>query len=777
MKKRTGHIDKYKSLQDLKLAERMDIIWRQRVEDRDSWLLVVAPHAGNIEFFTGDIANGIAGSDYSYFVFEGLIEDEKRCFRELHVTSTNYRDPALTLLQKSAVTTISIHGAEEPKTKVTHVGGRNGRLRKQIVKALVDAEFDAEECTSGRYSAKSKTNFVNTTADNGIQLEISRGERNALAKSHARFRRYVEVVTKALIKYNDYRIRINKRAKSSQKAPSATGYSEPKKVAVRKTILTHAVEALTTARTSSAVITADFFERNWNYAVNCIRESSRPDSYTEAEEVFSGSWKSMNKSKIGKKSAKDLNVLILSGPEPLNDFGVLQELGVSPFNIWAVEADKKIYSAAIDQLRESGLPFRIYRGSLQEFFSIVPQQFDIVYFDACGPIFSREQKTIAVLRELFLNQRLAPLSVLITNFCGVTMNADQFEPWARRLGCWYAPQYDQPVSFDEDHEIKCLTYDDGSDKGAFVQHIKDNLEEYYSDFITSFITQFCAQLLPWWRIAGLSGARGHLLADSTRVEVAVRSSKAVPQKIDWDNFNIQDFGHAGLSPSSYPMFWCADFAYTKLPNGDPLKNFFYEERPFGKGPTLGQIIQVISLVRNYFEAEHNRGACSQELRDVLSKFCWFDSEIVHKEEIHANGSTRTITPRIFCDVPMPELLVDLILGQYGYPYHVNCRKQLRLKYTAKQTPMYTDVFVVDQARYFYDFVPALELIPHLPSQMQLLLRVCMDSIGQHLSDTNVDLFRFAHLACWNEAGSDESDFRKRRRIDLDARLVLDESED
>ena len=42
---------------------------------------------------------------------------------------------------------------------------------------------------------------------------------------------------------------------------------------------------------------------------------------------------------------------------------------------------------------------------------------------------------------------------------------------------------------------------------------------------------------------------------------------------------------------------------------------------------------------------------------------------------------------MFCDTPLPNLIADLLIGIYGYPYHVNLASLLRLQYTAKIRPL------------------------------------------------------------------------------------------
>lgn len=173
--------DTYKSLAELKQAEDRSS-WEQIVSPfRGRWLAVVAPHAGCIEPHTGDIAIAIARSDFSWFVFKGRRSED--CYKYLHVTSTNFRDPGLTEIQNQSKVTLSIHGAKDrsPGDKCIWVGGLNSELRRDIVLALVRAEFTVIDAIESRadekYAARSTDNFVNVTRDHGVQIEISRSLR------------------------------------------------------------------------------------------------------------------------------------------------------------------------------------------------------------------------------------------------------------------------------------------------------------------------------------------------------------------------------------------------------------------------------------------------------------------------------------------------------------------------------------------------------------------------------------------------------------------------
>ena len=67
--------------------------------------------------------------------------------------------------------------------------------------------------------------------------------------------------------------------------------------------------------------------------------------------------------------------------------------------------------------------------------------------------------------------------------------------------------------------------------------------------------------------------------------------------------------------------------------------------------------------------------------------------------------------------------------------------------------MLTDVFVFDQVRYLYDFVPSMSLFgPRLGDAHQFILRICMDAIGRHAYAACPELFRGSALASCGEAG-------------------------
>jgi hypothetical protein len=240
-------------------------------------------------------------------------------------------------------------------------------------------------------------------------------------------------------------------------------------------------------------------------------------------------WLDFRASKVSRKKAGDLRVLILCGPNPVNDTLALVKLGISPYNIWAIENDPKSFASAAEKFKQVDYRCKIHKGSLHEFFSVVPQQFDIVYFDACAPLLEGKPSTWLVIKELFTHQRLTPLSVLITNFCGATMDGNKHEDWTDRLSAWFAPRLEQPVMIDNDFSIYFSEFNEGRDKGFYRGHVEANLSEYYSEFITSFISQFANTLFPWWRVYAFKAASQRMFASRAQVAQSIKASLNAPK--------------------------------------------------------------------------------------------------------------------------------------------------------------------------------------------------------------------------------------------------------
>lgn len=501
------------------------------------------------------------------------------------------------------------------------------------------------------------------------------------------------------------------------------------------------------------MVTAEQFDRTMDYCLRFLEQHCGMSLWSSVKPVAED-WHSLHQSRVGVKKPDDLSVLFLAGPDPTEDLRAFKKAGVPLTNIWAIEGDRQAFNKAVGNLGREGVPLKVHHGSLQKFFSVVPQQFDIIYFDSCGPLFGGDPPTISVVRELFVNQRLAPLSVLITNFAEPCPNLDPAIV-TKRLAAnivqrfpQFAPGSEQTVGRPaseptpaEKNLVKwgglvgLWSYANG-DNDTWTQNLDEFVESevlpgllrHYSQFTTEFVIRFAGQLLPWWRVVALPGSRREYFADDKALANAAKEAEKVVE---------------ALSHPLYAALRHVLFTEGFLDPSSSLHAFYFRDAL--EQAKLGDAVKAVSLIRTFLESEwgdtffstqHIRDACSPALVKVLEKFRWFD-----------HGK------RVFCYDPLPHLLTDLLTGLYGYPYHANTRKLDRIAYKAKETVMFTDVFVFDQARYLYDLLPTLPFFDDpFPMPQQLVLRVCMDAIRRHAHFGCPDLFQGSDLAASGEDG-------------------------
>lgn len=111
-----------------------------------------------------------------------------------------------------------------------------------------------------------------------------------------------------------------------------------------------------------------------------------------------------------------------------------------------------------------------------------------------------------------------------------------------------------------------------------------------------------------------------------------------------------------------------------------------------------------------------------------------DAEKFYKDSLKAIANNwNWETQHVFCDVFLFHQLKDLLVRQLSIPYHYNIDASRRWVYTAKQTPMFQDLFVFDECRYLYDWMPTLDMFENSVTVMerQLILRFVLDGLSKH----------------------------------------------
>ena len=168
-------------------------------------IVVMAPHAGDIEPATGELADAIAGNEHSFYAFWGL-KDKNNA--SLHIDSTRFDEPIGVDLAQKSKTTLTIHGSKETR-KIIYVGGREKKLKHIIQRALQGIEIPTGE--SFRLQGIKSENICNRSrSGQGVQLEISAGLRKefyggisgtTLNKSNQNFVRLVNALRESIRNY------------------------------------------------------------------------------------------------------------------------------------------------------------------------------------------------------------------------------------------------------------------------------------------------------------------------------------------------------------------------------------------------------------------------------------------------------------------------------------------------------------------------------------------------------------------------------------------------
>ena len=509
-------------------------------------------------------------------------------------------------------------------------------------------------------------------------------------------------------------------------------YNQEIKISAREKLISHAIESLTKQNDQSCLVTEESFSKitdHFNNLLSRVFGSINIDFLNQYNELFFGgknSWLDFYRNHTQSKKASELKILYLSGPEPFNDIEVFCNYGIRLENIWAIESDKKIYDQALQSLKDQRVFIKIHRGTLEEFFRLTNHEFDIIYFDACSPIFSPQQSPLEILKQIFLNKRLTGLSVLITNFAEPHDNYN----WGEILAAWFAnKEMDLPK---EEDNFGRSSLEKSSDLSSYGSHINQHLDSYYDLFLSQFIPTLAAEIIPMWQFCSLGSIQSnHLLNE----HALLKELKLIRNpKIKFTNLSdlFTELPHFYLAVDSYPLLNWSRLIKENFSKEHILNKFICSNR--GK-ITIEDSLYVMSLLKGFEEADsgfktfiHN--VCGENLKNTLANLDFFDRHL-----------------RITCDIPMKNLFVELLLGLYGYPYIAHAGKSISIKYKAKETWMYSNVFVFDQCRYLYDYLPTIDLWQSFFQNYasQIIVRGCIDQIRRNHLYINSSLFKWGFI--------------------------------
>ena len=172
--------DRYRTFRELANCEAEDVDFRILLRRRGSRTAIIAPHGGDIEPGTSEIACAVAGGDLSLYAFEGL---KPRHNLDLHITSRHFDEPRCLELIASAERIITVHG-EAGDEDAVYLGGLDTATRAEIRRVLCARRFHVLPQDDPGLQGREPLNICNRGRSGaGVQLEIAHGLRRTLFAS------------------------------------------------------------------------------------------------------------------------------------------------------------------------------------------------------------------------------------------------------------------------------------------------------------------------------------------------------------------------------------------------------------------------------------------------------------------------------------------------------------------------------------------------------------------------------------------------------------------
>jgi phage replication-related protein YjqB (UPF0714/DUF867 family) len=156
---------------------------------------VIAPHGGEIEHGTSEIAAAIAGDEFNLYCFEGR---KPKGNTSLHITSANFDEPRCLDLISSCDRVVAVHGCRKGK-RTAFVGGRDAELRDAIRDRLEASGFRTAWPPNVDLQGVSPRNICNKGRRGcGAQVELSRDLRDELRRDSEKLAAFAAAIRVAL---------------------------------------------------------------------------------------------------------------------------------------------------------------------------------------------------------------------------------------------------------------------------------------------------------------------------------------------------------------------------------------------------------------------------------------------------------------------------------------------------------------------------------------------------------------------------------------------------
>lgn len=517
-----------------------------------------------------------------------------------------------------------------------------------------------------------------------------------------------------------------------------TTYKQPEKEKSRELIWSHAVESITSKRYDNRILNATYMEHLWLYCQQQLNEKLDIEAFVK--------WKEYADICYGERRSEELKVAFFCGNEPDNDVKHLLQLGIRIENIYAFECDNNSFKEAVKSLHNSYPLLKIYRGKIEDYAELQNVKFDIIYLDFTGSLL-KEYKTVVKILDL---NALSEMSILAVN----TTYPDPTEDNIRFLSHFFYNDTffemsvldgKDPIRENGDTWFYRIEGCDAMNIGSMEEmenYIRENFDYAYSAFQSAFILDYSNRYKPFYEVFKKSMLSNRLIKGGYLQ-------------------NIKDFNTTYHHPLEQEYFedgqrlassqFIADNFIEKTENGGrisrldalrvaevflqtPYKHFItdyskLQEREKQNGFDSGEMAIEDTIKIDF------KQILTDEVREVIEHLDkWF------------HGKYR------FCDLPMEHLWLELLLYQFGHPYHTNVGNHKRYSYRAKTRRMCIDIFTLDKCRALYDWMPMLEYFIHdmQDNNRQMITRMCIDAIDKQLLHIVDEIYYGAALVGINE---------------------------
>ncbi|MDE5758489.1 MAG: hypothetical protein K2H85_07740, partial [Allobaculum sp.] len=376
------------------------------------------------------------------------------------------------------------------------------------------------------------------------------------------------------------------------------------------------------------------------------------------------------------------------------------------------------FKAAVDSLLKSHPLLKIYRGKIEEYAELQNTRFDIIYLDFTGPLI-KEYKTAVKILDL---NALADMSILAVNSTypdkkpeNVKFLTDFFYN-----DTFFEYEVVNGKERDEDSWIHRAEGCDalGIEYDALYSKIEDNFEQAYAAFQSAFLLDYSNRHKPAYQVF-----KQRML--SSRI---IKPGELNDIKMFLDSYYL-------------PLL------HEYHEDGKRLPSSQYEEDEFMKKRENGALrsrLESMKLMEVVLESPYRHWK-DEDLSDEESEITedsGIDDDIINFKSALTKEASDVVNnigdwfyaKFLFCDMPMEHLWLELLVNQFGHPYHTNADNHRRYRYKAKERPMCIDILTLDKCRALYDWLPMLEYFIHdmKDHNRQMITKMCMDALDKQL---------------------------------------------